>query len=270
MSGSTQMSSARRGIATEEMIQVAKDEDIDLNFLIQKVKNGSIIIPNNNARKQKKIRVVGIGHGLKTKVNVNIGTSTLYQNLDEEISKAKVAVKYGADTIMDLSDGGDISAIRQSLLEAAPITFGTVPIYQAYAHGVDKSKNPLDITEDDFLDAFEQNAKDGVDYTTIHSGITKELAKRVMEVKRHAGIVSKGGTITAAWMLKYDKENPYYEYFDYMCEITRKYDVTFSLGDALRPGSILDSHDELQVAEMINVARLAKRAHQKERYTSND
>src|ERR687888_699972 len=264
MSGSTQMSSARRGIATEEMIQAAKDEDVELDLIIKRVANGSIIIPKNNARKQNNVKVVGIGHGLKTKVNVNIGTSTLYQNLNEEISKAKVAVKYGADTIMDLSDGGDITAIRQNLLEAAHITFGTVPIYQAYAHGVDKSKNPLDITADDFLDAFEQNAKDGVDYTTIHSGITKELAKRVMEVKRHAGIVSKGGTITAAWMLKYDKENPYYEYFDYMCEIARKYDVTFSLGDALRPGSILDSHDELQVAEMINVARLAKRAHQKD------
>ena len=257
----TQMSTARRGIATEEMLQVAKDEDIDINFLIPKVANGSIIIPRNNIRKQK-IKVVGIGKGLRTKVNVNIGTSTLYQNLDEEVSKAKVAVKYGGDTIMDLSDGGNLDVIREKLLEAAPITFGTVPIYQAYAYGVEKYKNPLNITEDDFLNSFEKHAKDGVDYTTIHSGITKEIAKRVLEVKRHAGIVSKGGTITAAWMLKYEKENPYFQHFDYMCEIARKYDVTFSLGDALRPGSILDSHDELQVAEMINVARLAKRAHE--------
>jgi len=255
------MSTARRGIATEEMLQVAKDEDIDINFLIPKVANGSIIIPRNNIRKQK-IKVVGIGKGLRTKVNVNIGTSTLYQNLDEEVSKAKVAVKYGGDTIMDLSDGGNLDVIREKLLEAAPITFGTVPIYQAYAYGVEKYKNPLNITEDDFLNSFEKHAKDGVDYTTIHSGITKEIAKRVLEVKRHAGIVSKGGTITAAWMLKYEKENPYFQHFDYMCEIARKYDVTFSLGDALRPGSILDSHDELQVAEMINVARLAKRAHE--------
>ncbi|MFY9871329.1 MAG: phosphomethylpyrimidine synthase ThiC, partial [Candidatus Nitrosopolaris sp.] len=122
----TQMSSARRGMATEEMVEVAKDEDVDLGFLVQRVANGSIIIPKNNVRKQN-IKVVGIGRGLKTKVNVNIGTSTLYQNLDEEISKAKVAVKYGADTIMDLSDGGDINLIREKLLEAAPITFGTVP-----------------------------------------------------------------------------------------------------------------------------------------------
>jgi len=255
------MTSARRGVATEEMLRVAKDEDIDINFLIQKVANGSIIIPKNNIRKQE-IKVVGIGKGLKTKVNVNIGTSTLYQNLDEEVAKAKVAVKYGGDTIMDLSDGGNLDLIREKLLEAAPITFGTVPIYQAYAYGVEKYKNPLNITEDDFLNSFEKHAKDGVDYTTIHSGITKEIAKRILEVKRHAGIVSKGGTITAAWMLKYDKENPYFQHFDYMCEIAKKYDVTFSLGDALRPGSILDSHDELQVQEMINVARLSKKAHE--------
>ena len=258
----TQMSSAKRGIATEEMLQVAKDEDIDINFLITKVANGSVIIPRNNARKQK-IKVIGIGKGLRTKVNVNIGTSTLYQNLEEEVLKAKVAVKYGGDTIMDLSDGGNLDLIREKLLEAAPITFGTVPIYQAYAYGVEKYKNPLNISEDDFLNAFEKHAKDGVDYTTIHSGITKDIAKRILEIKRHAGIVSKGGTITAAWMLKYEKENPYFEHFDYMCEIAKKYDVTFSLGDALRPGSILDSHDELQISEMINVARLAKRAHEK-------
>jgi phosphomethylpyrimidine synthase len=259
----TQMSSARRGIATAEMMQVAKDEDVGLDTLLHGIARGSIIIPKNTVRKQQ-IKTVGIGHGLKTKVNVNIGTSTLYQNLEEEISKARVAVKYGADTIMDLSDGGDLNLIREKLLESAPITFGTVPVYQAYAHGVEKYKDPLNITSDDFLNAFEKNVKDGVDYTTIHSGITKELAKRIFDVQRHGGIVSKGGTITAAWMLKYDKENPYNEYFDNMCEIARKYDVTFSLGDALRPGSILDSHDELQVSEMINVGRLAKRAKEKD------
>src|SRR5215204_3362139 len=251
----TQMSSARRGIATEEMVQVAKDEDVSLDALLHGIAKGSIIIPKNTARKQE-IKVVGIGQGLKTKVNVNIGTSTLHQNLEEEISKAEVAVRYGADTIMDLSDGGDINMIREKLLQAAPITFGTVPVYQASVHGVEKFKDPLN--------AFEKNVRDGVDYTTIHSGITKDLARRIFEVQRHGGIVSKGGTITAAWMLKYDKENPYNEYFDNMCEIARKYDVTFSLGDALRPGSILDSHDELQVAEMINVGRLAKRAKEKD------
>ena len=259
----TQMTSARRGIATDEMKQVAKDEDVTLDWLIPKVASGSIIIPSNNVRKEK-IHNVAIGKGTKTKVNVNIGTSTLNVNIDEEVEKAKVAVKYHADTIMDLSDGGDVGVVRRRLLEVAPITFGTVPIYEAYNFGVEKHKNPLDITEDDFLKAFENNIKDGVDYTTIHSGITKEIAKRILKVERYAGVVSKGGTITAAWMLKYDKENPYITHYDYMMELAQKYDVTFSLGDALRPGSILDSHDELQVQEMINISRLAKRANEKE------
>ena len=259
----TQMCYARRGVATDEMKHVAKDEDVTLDWLLPKIANGSIIIPSNNVRPQK-IHNVGIGKGTKTKVNVNIGTSTLNVNLDEEIEKAKVAVKYHADTIMDLSDGGDVGHIRRSLLDVAPITFGTVPIYEAYNFGVEKHKNPLDITEDDYLKAFENNIKDGVDYTTIHSGITKEIAKRILKVERYGGVVSKGGTITAAWMLKYDKENPYITHFDYMMELAEKYDVTFSLGDALRPGSILDSHDELQVQEMINIARLAKRANEKD------
>ena len=255
----TQMSSARRGVATDEMKQVAKDEDVTLEWLLPRVATGSIIIPSNNVRPQK-IHNVGIGKGMKTKVNVNIGSSTLNVNVEEEVEKAKVALKYHADTIMDLSDGGDVGSIRRTLLDAAPITFGTVPIYEAYNFGVEKHKNPLDITEDDYLNAFENNIKDGVDYTTIHSGITKEIAKRILKVERYGGIVSKGGTITAAWMLKYDKENPYITHFDYMIELAQKYDVTFSLGDALRPGSILDSHDVLQVQEMINIARLAKRA----------
>mgnify|MGYP000029209885 FL=1 len=259
----TQMTSARRGIATDEMKQVAKDEDVTLDWLVPKIASGSIIIPSNNVRKEK-IHNVGIGKGTKTKVNVNIGTSTLNVNIDEEVEKAKVAVKYHADTIMDLSDGGDVGVVRRRLLGVAPITFGTVPIYEAYNFGVEKHKNPLDITEDDFLKAFENNIKDGVDYTTIHSGITKEIAKRILKVERYAGVVSKGGTITAAWMLKYDKENPYITHYDYMMELAQKYDVTFSLGDALRPGSILDSHDELQVQEMINISRLAKRANEKE------
>lgn len=257
------MNAARRGVATDEMKAVARDEDVTLDWLIPKIANGSIIIPHNNTRLQK-IRVVGIGKGMKTKVNVNIGNSTLNQNLEDEVKKAEVAIRYHADTIMDLSDGGDVGMFRRRLLEAAPIAFGTVPVYEAYNYGVEKHKNPLDITEDDFLNAFEHNVKDGVDYTTIHSGITKDIAKRILAVNRHAGIVSKGGTITAAWMLKYDKENPYYEHFDYLIELARKYDVTFSLGDALRPGSILDSHDELQVQEMINISRLTKIAHEKD------
>lgn len=260
---STQVAHARRGVATDEMKQVAKDEDVSLEWLVPKIASGSIIIPCNTRRPQRReVHRVGIGKGLKTKVNVNIGTSTLNVDLEDEIKKAHVAVKYHADTMMDLSDGGDVRHIRKTLLQEAPITFGTVPIYEAYNYGVQVHKNPLNLTVDDFLNAFEKNARDGVDYTTVHCGITKEIAARILQVRRHGGVVSKGGTVTAAWMLKHDMENPYYEHYDYLIEIAKKYDVTFSLGDALRPGSILDSHDELQVQEMINISRLTKRAHE--------
>ena len=186
----TQMTSARRGVPTDEMRRVAKDEDVTLDWLLPKIASGSIIIPSNNVRPQK-IHNVGIGKGMKTKVNVNIGSSTLNVNVDEEIEKAKVAVKYHADTIMDLSDGGDVGSIRRTLLEAAPITFGTVPIYEAYNFGVEKHKNPLDITEDDYLNAYENNIKDGVDYTTIHSGITKEIAKRILKLRGMLALLAK-------------------------------------------------------------------------------
>ena len=255
----TQMSRARSGEVTDEMRQVARDEGVEPEWLAPRIASGSVIIPANTERRQKAHRV-GIGRGLKTKVNVNIGTSTLSADLEAEREKARVAVKYHADTIMDLSDGGDVASVRRALLDEARITFGTVPIYQAYNAGVAR-KNPTDLTEDDFIGAFEDNVRDGVDYVTIHSGITRDIARRIMSVKRRGGVVSKGGTITAAWMLRHEKENPYHSHFDYLLEVARKHDVTFSLGDALRPGSILDSHDELQVQEMINIARLTKRAH---------
>ena len=259
----TQMSAARRGTITEQMRRVADDEGVSAELVARGVARGAIIIPSNSSRPQS-IHNVGIGRGMKTKVNVNIGTSTLSTDLESEVQKAKIALKYHADTIMDLSDGGDVALIRKRLLEEAPITFGTVPVYEAYSRRVQDHQDPTAMSEDDFIAAFVNNAADGVDYTTIHSGITMEIAKRVMEVRRHGGIVSKGGTITAAWMLRHGKENPYYSNYDYLVEVARKHDVTFSLGDALRPGSILDSHDELQVQEMINVARLVKRAHEKD------
>ena len=257
------MASARRGAITDEMRRVARDEGVEADWLARRMASGSIIIPSNTERPQS-IHNVGIGRGLKTKVNVNIGTSTLRVDLDEEIEKARTAVKYHADTIMDLSDGGDVGAIRRALMAEAPITFGTVPVYDAYSAAVSEHKNPMALTDDDFLRAFDRNARDGVDYTTIHAGITKDIARRILGAGRHGGVVSKGGTITAAWMLKHDRENPYHEHYDYLVEEARKYDVTFSLGDALRPGSILDSHDDLQVQEMINVARLARRAHERD------
>ena len=254
------MSQARRGVVTEEMRAVARDEQMDERQLAAAMAAGAVIIPSNAERRERAHRV-GIGRGLKTKVNVNIGNSTLSSDLDAEREKARVAVKYHADTIMDLSDGGDVAQVRRALLAEAPITFGTVPIYQAYSEGVSRG-NPLDLDEDDFMAAFEDNVRDGVDYVTVHCGITLDIARRIAAVRRKGGVVSKGGTITAAWMLKHGRENPYHARFDDMLEVARKHDVTFSLGDALRPGSILDSHDELQVQEMVNISRLAKRAHE--------
>ena len=259
----TQMSAARRGTLTDQVRLVAKDEGVEPEQLSRQIAAGAVIIPSNTSRPQR-IHNVGIGRGMKTKVNVNIGTSTLSADVEAEAQKARTAMRYHADTIMDLSDGGDVAAIRRRLLEEAPITFGTVPIYEAYARGVRDHRDPIAIGEDDFIAAFESNVGDGVDYVTIHSGITLDIAKRIMKVHRHGGVVSKGGTITAAWMLRHGKENPYHSNYDYLVEVARKHDVTFSLGDALRPGSILDSHDELQVQEMINVARLTRRAHEKD------
>lgn len=259
----TQMGAARRGAVTDEVRRVAADEGVEEGWLSRRIASGSAIIPSNSSRRQA-IHNVGIGRGLKTKVNVNIGTSTLHVDVEAEAQKARTAVKHHADTIMDLSDGGDVGAIRRRLMEEAPITFGTVPIYEAYSRGVERHRDPLAIGEDDFVSAFVANAEDGVDYTTIHSGITMEIAKKIQGVRRHAGIVSKGGTITAAWMLRHGKENPYHSHYDYLVEVARKHDVTFSLGDALRPGSILDAHDELQMDEMYEVARLTRRAHEKD------
>ena len=257
------MADARHGKITDQMQQVAIDEEVDPEWLRRRMATGSIIIPANTSRPQT-IHHVGIGRDLKTKVNVNIGTSTLNVDVEDEKIKAKTAVKYHADTIMDLSDGGDIGEIRRTLMAEAPITFGTVPIYEAYNYSITKYKNPMSLTEDDFLNAFVNNARDGVDYTTIHCGITRDIASRILKTQRYAGVVSKGGTITAAWMLHHEKENPYYTHYDYLMDVAREHDVTFSLGDALRPGSVLDSHDELQVQEMINVARLARRAHDRD------
>ncbi len=257
----TQMGAARRGEITDQMRRVAADEGVDVEWLARRMATGSIIIPSN-VRRPQSIHNVGIGKGLKTKVNVNIGTSTLHVDVEAEAQKARTAVKHHADTIMDLSDGGDVGAIRRRLMDEARITFGTVPIYEAYNRGVEKHRDPLAISEDDFIAAFESNARDGVDYTTIHSGITMDIAKRIERVRRHGGIVSKGGTITAAWMMRHGKENPYHSNYDYLLEVAKEHDVTFSLGDALRPGSILDSHDELQVQEMINISDLTKRAHE--------
>jgi len=254
----TQMKAAKAGRVTEEMKLVAEIENVPVEWLRQKVAKGTVIIPRNTVREN--VKIVGIGEGLTTKVNVNIGTSTLHVNLDMEIEKAKIAIKYGTDTIMDLSTGGDLDYIRRELMKVAPVPFGTVPIYQAFIEVAKKKGAGIYMTEDDVFRVIEKHLKDGVDFMTVHVGITKDIVEKVVNGGRVAGIVSRGGAILAAWMLHNNEENPLYKNYDYLLELAAEYDAVLSLGDALRPGSVLDAHDYAQMAEMLNIARLVERA----------
>lgn len=257
----TQMKAAKAGRVTEEMKLVAEIENVPVEWLRQRVAKGTVIIPRNTVREN--VKIVGIGEGLTTKVNVNIGTSTLHVNLDMEIEKAKIAIKYGTDTIMDLSTGGDLDHIRRELMKVAPVPFGTVPIYQAFIDVAKKKGAGIYMTEDDVFRVIEKHLKDGVDFMTVHVGITKDIVKKVVNEGRVAGIVSRGGAILAAWMLHNNEENPLYKNYDYLLELAAEYDAVLSLGDALRPGSVLDAHDYAQMAEMLNVAHLVERAWEK-------
>jgi len=257
----TQMKAAKAGCVTEEMRLIAEIEDVPVEWLRQRVAKGTVIIPRNMVKEN--VKIVGIGEGLTTKVNVNIGTSTLYTNLDMEIEKAKIAIKYGTDTIMDLSTGGDLDRIRRELIKVAPVPFGTVPIYQAFIDVAKKKGAGIYMTEDDVFKVIEKHLKDGVDFMTVHVGITKDIVKKVVNGGRVTGIVSRGGAILAAWMLHNNEENPLYKNYDYLLELAAEYDAVLSLGDALRPGSVLDAHDYAQMAEMLNVAHLVERAWEK-------
>lgn len=257
----TIMMEAKNGRITEEMKLIAEREGLPVDVIRRRVAEGKIIVPGNLRRKDfQEIKIIGIGAGLSTKVNVNIGTSNLVSDIDMEIKKAKIAIKYGTDTIMDLSTGGDIDYVRRKLMEIAPVPFGTVPIYQTYIEVAKKKGSPVYMSEDDILGVIEKHLKDGVDFMTIHAGIRLEHVMKLKTIQRVAGIVSRGGAILAAWMLHNNKENPLYENWDYILELFREYDGIISIGDALRPGAIHDAHDYFQMAEMVTVAELVKRA----------
>ena len=258
----TLMKIARQGTVTEEMREIARQEQLPPEKIRDRIARGRIIIVRNE-RRAERIKLKAVGEGLSTKVNVNIGTSTTVVNVKMEIEKAKVALKYGTDTIMDLSTGGDLDTIRRTLLEICDVPFGTVPIYQAFIDTAKKKKAGVYMSVDDIFNTIEKHLKDGVDFMTIHAGITLELVKRMRKHRRIAGIVSRGGAILAAWMLYNEEENPLYKDFDYLLELFAEYDATISLGDALRPGSIHDSHDYYHIAELLNVARLVRRAWEK-------
>ncbi len=253
----TQIECARQGKITEEMLQVAKEEGVSVDFLLEKVASGRVVIPKNRNRSLK--RAIGIGEGLRVKVNANIGTSPDLVDLEAEIQKLEASLKAGADTVMDLSTGGDIESIRKEILARSPVPVGTVPIYSAGVSAVRKSGSIAKMTVEDMFEEVEKQAKDGVDFMTIHAGITLSGIEHVRKSGRITGIVSRGGAFLTCWMLQNEKENPFYEYFDDLLSILRKYDVTLSLGDALRPGCLADADDPAQIHETIIQGELVER-----------
>jgi len=240
------------------MKRVAKDEFIDVNLVRKNLAQGKIVIPNKKKRKIN--RVCGIGQGLRTKVNTNIGTSVEKANIKDELKKLETAIKAGTDTIMDLSTGGDLKRIRKAILKESCVAVGTVPIYEAAVNVNRRKKGVKDIEKKEFFEILENQAEDGVDFFTIHSGVTLETIKRLKNQGRVLDIVSRGGAILVEWMLTNRKENPFYENFEMVLNIARKFDITLSLGDGLRPGALVDGTDRAQIQELIILGELAKKA----------
>ncbi len=247
----TQLHFARAGAITEEMRYVAQVEEVEPEFIRSEVARSRVIIPANI--NHQTLVPMGIGKPLKTKINANIGNSAITSNIDKELEKLQFAVKFGADTVMDLSTGGNLNEIRQAIVEASPVPIGTVPIYQMVA----QLKKIEDLTLELILDVIEYQARQGVDYMTIHAGV---LMRHLPLIKgRITGIVSRGGSLLAAWILAHKKENPMYVHFDKILDICRKYDVTVSLGDGLRPGCLADASDRAQFAELETLGELTRR-----------
>jgi len=252
----TQMEEAKRGVITEEMEFIAEREGISAEKLRRSVAKGYTVIFRNV--RHDWVKPVAVGSTVRVKINANVGTSRDIVDVEAEIEKAKVAVKYGADTVMDLSTGGDLDSIRKAIMKAVDVPIGTVPIYQAAM--LAKGKAIIEMSEDDMWRAVEKHFRDGVDYATIHVGVTREVVEKMKRVKRVVGMVSRGGTFLAAWILHWDRENPFYKDYDYLLELAKEYDVVLSLGDGLRPGGLPDAGDELQIAELYTLGRLVRRA----------
>ncbi|MFM7381741.1 MAG: phosphomethylpyrimidine synthase ThiC, partial [Microcystaceae cyanobacterium] len=250
----SQLHYARQGVITEEMDYVAQRENLPASLIREEVARGRMIIPANI--NHTNLEPMAIGIASKCKVNANIGASPNSSNIDEEVAKLKLAVKYGADTVMDLSTGGgDLDTIRTAIINASPVPIGTVPIYQALESVHGRIEN---LTPDDFLHIIEKHAQQGVDYMTIHAGLLIEYLPLVKT--RITGIVSRGGGIIAKWMLHHHKQNPLYTHFHEIIEIFKKYAVSFSLGDSLRPGCTHDASDDAQLSELKTLGQLTRKA----------
>ncbi len=250
----TQIEMARQGILSEQMAYVARREGLPEETIRSELARGRMIIPANTVHLKLGLEPMGIGIKACCKINANIGNSAVTSNIDNELAKLKMAVDKGADTVMDLSTGGNIDAIRQAIIAASPVPVGTVPIYQA----IQNVKKVEDLSPRDMLDMIEHQASQGVDYMTIHAGILRDYIP--LTAHRVTGIVSRGGSLMAQWMIGHNQENPFYTHFDELCEIMRAFDVSFSLGDSLRPGSIADASDDAQFAELKTLGELTRRA----------
>lgn len=254
----TQLESAKNNLLTPLTRRVAYLEKIPPQLLLNRIKTGQIVILNNKTRKLSK--PCAVGRGLKTKINANLGTSTDKSRLSFEIKKLEVAIKYGSDTVMDLSVGGDLKSIRREILSRSPVPVGTVPIYEIAVNAQKNKGNFLKFGIGDIFSTLETQAKEGVDFFTIHAGVTKKSLAALKKHKRLLSIVSRGGAILANWITKNNKENPFFKHFDRIVEIAYCYDVTLSLGDGLRPGSILDATDQAQISELKILGELAEYA----------
>jgi phosphomethylpyrimidine synthase len=252
----TEVEKARTGKTSPALKEVAQFEGTDPGKLRELVAEGRVVI-TGYARPHS--RVIGIGEGLSTKVNANIGTSPDHDDPAIELEKLDIAIEAGADSLMDLSTGGDIDAIRRTILERCTVPVGTVPIYQSIVEVTRKGGEIADCTKEDFLGVVERQAGDGVDFMTIHCGLVRRLAEEVAQ-SRTAGVVSRGGCFLLQWIVKNQRENPYYEYFDELLEIAHQYDIALSLGDGLRPGAIADSTDRPQIGELMVIGELVDRA----------
>jgi phosphomethylpyrimidine synthase len=254
----TQLEIARKGNNSPEMVTVAKAEGLDVEVVRQRVAEGTVVIPANVNRNNLEPR--GIGKGLATKINANFGTSSDYGNIETELEKLRAAMDAGADTVMDLSTGGDINAIRRAIIAATNLPVGTVPIYQAGIEAIEKYGAIVKMDVDALFAAIAEHARDGVDFITVHCGVTRAAIDRLKRQGRVADIVSRGGAFLTGWMLHNDRENPLYEHYDRLLDIACEYDVTLSLGDGMRPGCIADATDRPQVEELLTLGELVKRA----------
>ncbi|MDD5355049.1 MAG: phosphomethylpyrimidine synthase ThiC [Candidatus Omnitrophica bacterium] len=253
------LEATRKKIVLPLAKKIANLESQDINILLKNISQGKTVILKNKIHKINK--PCAIGKDLRTKVNVNIGASTDVSSVQKELKKLDISVAYGADTIMDLSIGKDIRKVRKEIISYSPIPVGTVPIYEAAQEAEYKKGSSFRMTKDDILDVIERQAREGVDFFTIHSGITKEIIVKMHHLKKRLiGIVSRGGAILANWIMHNNKENPLYEYFDEILAIAKKYDITLSLGDGLRPGSVLDATDQAQLYELKKLGELSRYA----------